>query len=181
MKTYFVQKRHSRVIKIGQSKNVKGRIAQLQVSCEEQLVLLLETSAVTEKEMHDRFAADRLASEWFQPDAIVAALAEIAAMPEPMDEADEVAAPEPIDEVGEAMEVFLRRIVAKAITQRDTLIEYAFAYEGDDNIKALGAKRLLRIFENSKEWGVDPGTAFNRMLREASLRYVQEINATHLP
>lgn len=66
---YFVQQGASGPIKIGKAANVAARIASLQTANPYPLTLLGTAAGgiERERELHERFAADRLHGEWFAP------------------------------------------------------------------------------------------------------------------
>ena len=64
---YFVQNTETKKIKIGITKNLKSRLSALQTSTAEKLEVIgtMSGGEPLEKELHERFAADRLSGEWF--------------------------------------------------------------------------------------------------------------------
>lgn len=68
---YFIQEGDDGAIKIGRSKNVRGRLALLQTSNPRRLRLLGSFAGVLtdEKKLHDWFASSRLIGEWSDPTA----------------------------------------------------------------------------------------------------------------
>lgn len=163
MKTYFVQKSVSGVIKIGRSKNVVSRISNLQCACEEPLVLLLSTNAVTEKEMHARFAADRVLGEWFKPDGILAVLAEIAELPEKDAVGDVVDNSEPLSaEITDLEHSVLSIAVRKAFHLQTSIrqVQGGVAFNSSD----FSGKHLNLLMLQAEAWNVSPTTAVQRIL-----------------
>ena len=79
---YFAQDVASGDIKIGTSKNVRGRVSKLCIETRRSLVVLatVHGSYQTEREMHQRFANARIRGEWFRPvPELLAYIAEIKA------------------------------------------------------------------------------------------------------
>lgn len=70
---YFVRSGEVGPIKIGMSRNVSSRVAELQSNSGERLTLLavIETAepGATERDLHRRFSDLRLHGEWFRPEA----------------------------------------------------------------------------------------------------------------
>lgn len=65
---YFI--RADERVKIGYAKNYKSRIRELQTGCPHKLVLLaaVEAKPAVERELHQKFAAQRVQGEWFHLD-----------------------------------------------------------------------------------------------------------------
>ena len=70
-RVYFVQAKESRLIKIGTSVNVRGRLRELSGASPEELELLVDIRGDREVEtrIHERFAKYRKHGEWFEPGA----------------------------------------------------------------------------------------------------------------
>ena len=66
-RVYFIQAGDGGPIKIGRAVDVIRRLHGLQAASWEELRLLSATGAVTEREMHQRFASLRIRGEWFKP------------------------------------------------------------------------------------------------------------------
>lgn len=64
---YFIYSHFTDCIKIGQSLNPGERIKTLQTASAGRLTLLAVTTAYTEREMHEKFASERVSGEWFRP------------------------------------------------------------------------------------------------------------------
>ena len=67
---YFIQEGAGNAIKIGKTSNMKSRLAGLQSSNPNKLVVLFrtkETTHINEQLIHSFFANDRLIGEWFKP------------------------------------------------------------------------------------------------------------------
>lgn len=66
---YFIQSEHGGEIKIGRADDVAKRLAGLQTSRPDKLLILAAAPGSTqqERELHDRFAAHRVKGEWFSP------------------------------------------------------------------------------------------------------------------
>lgn len=69
MRVYFIQQGETGAIKIGFSRNVKGRLVSLQASHSEPLRLLAEAPGGRRQEsgLHERFHTARISGEWFRP------------------------------------------------------------------------------------------------------------------
>lgn len=67
---YLIQNTNTLSLKIGRSKNVKGRLRQLQTSCEDKLVILfvIKNKGDIEDEVKDKFKNLCLTGEWFSFD-----------------------------------------------------------------------------------------------------------------
>lgn len=76
MGVYFIQAGEDGPIKIGRSRNVKARLASLQVSAPERLTLIAFYAAppVEEARLHRLLAEHRITGEWFRPHADVLAV-----------------------------------------------------------------------------------------------------------
>jgi predicted nucleic acid-binding Zn ribbon protein len=68
---YFVRGESTGHIKIGYSTGCSSRLAQLQASAPERLVMVctIHGDRRLEKQLHERFAKDRIHGEWFAPSA----------------------------------------------------------------------------------------------------------------
>lgn len=66
---YFIQRGEDGPVKIGYSKNVRGRLSQLQGGMPERLRLLgvLDGGKTEEHRLHRYFAAHAISGEWFNP------------------------------------------------------------------------------------------------------------------
>lgn len=69
-KVYFIQGETSKLIKIGYSQDVQGRLDNLRASSPESLLLLIAINGdrQLEKQLHHRFSGLRKHGEWFCPD-----------------------------------------------------------------------------------------------------------------
>lgn len=67
---YFIQAEHGGPVKIGHTKDLAHRLAELQSASPYPLVIrsAFLGSLQDETAMHQRFAAKRLHGEWFEPD-----------------------------------------------------------------------------------------------------------------
>jgi len=68
MWTYFVHAPDVDLVKIGQSKNVKARLSELQVGSPVELILIeaIEFDEFLEPRLHKYFADERIRGEWFK-------------------------------------------------------------------------------------------------------------------
>lgn len=75
---YFAQQGLGGAIKIGYSTRPASRLGQLRTSSSQpiRLLCLISGSLSDERELHERFASDRLSGEWFRPSAELIELAE---------------------------------------------------------------------------------------------------------
>ena len=66
---YFIKGKESTLIKIGSTDNVKNRLMGMQTGSPEVLEVLATVpfGLIKEKDLHRRFAADRVHGEWFNP------------------------------------------------------------------------------------------------------------------
>lgn len=67
---YFIQNRHTGNIKIGQSNEPIKRLQALQTAVAEDLelvVVLPQSSSLSEWMLHSKYAEDRISGEWFSP------------------------------------------------------------------------------------------------------------------
>lgn len=66
---YFVQATRGGPVKIGLSDNVERRLVELQCSSPYPLriVATIDGTVTLERELHERFVADRMTGEWFRP------------------------------------------------------------------------------------------------------------------
>lgn len=82
---YFIETECAeRHIKIGIAANAKARLNKLQMCCPYKLNILavIPGKSHMEKELHQRFVADRLHGEWFRrSDALLAVIDELVAVP----------------------------------------------------------------------------------------------------
>lgn len=73
---YFVEARPSGLIKIGSASDPRRRVKELQTGSPEHLRLLAVTTGgeLHERDLHARFATDRVRGEWFSPSPSLIAL-----------------------------------------------------------------------------------------------------------
>lgn len=79
---YFIRSGKRGAIKIGWAKDVSKRLRILQTGSAEELSLIgaIPGGKRLERQIHERFAADRLTGEWFKPTAEVRRWARMAAV-----------------------------------------------------------------------------------------------------
>jgi len=69
-KTYFIQGKLTRLIKIGMAINPEARLRALQAMSPDKLILLHVVDGYRERELHYRFDIQRSHGEWFYPEEI---------------------------------------------------------------------------------------------------------------